>query len=186
MGLLTDSSSHHRVSAEGWICWGSQAWEGTRADGFRVLLQAWLGCHCFLTRQRPQGGLLVSVWTLWSWKLLFGALTATGSLCPASQALARLSAGRSEQVSLTPPVQSSRSPCRLQTPGSIPLKEQNAPQTCLPELSLLEPHWPLQATVRSERHLVVPGAPRDSPQTWSGGRGSTSPPLRSLEGGLGD
>lgn len=37
-------------------------------------------------------------------------------------------------------------------------------QTCPAELSFLDPHWPMQATVRSERHLVVPGAPGDSSQ----------------------
>ena len=31
------------VAAEGWIWWGSQAWEGTRVDVFRILLWARLG-----------------------------------------------------------------------------------------------------------------------------------------------
>lgn len=72
---------------------GEPGWKGTHVDGFGILLQAWLWCHCFLTRQRPQVGILVSVWTLLAWKLLFGALTATRSLCPASQALARPQGG---------------------------------------------------------------------------------------------
>lgn len=68
--ILHETCPRHTASGRGRLTSGhphglqSQAWKGTRADGFRILLQAWLGVTASLTRQRLQDYKIISTFLL--------------------------------------------------------------------------------------------------------------------------